>query len=69
LRVLFALAQAPYPDRSGATSIEYALIIALVALAVAAATNTVGYEVSSLMYNISNDLARLPLTEPPPPVP
>ncbi len=43
-------------DDSGATLVEYGLLLALVAIAAVAAMSTLGGKVSSLFSNASNDL-------------
>ncbi len=43
-------------DTSGATLVEYGLLLALVAIAAVAAMATLGGNISSLFSNASNDL-------------
>ena len=44
-------------DESGATAIEYALLAALIAVAIIGAAGTLGNNISKLMGNVANKLA------------
>jgi len=55
--------------RGGVTAIEYALIVALLSVTIAPQATSIGKQLSGLMHNIGASLARVPLTEPDPPIP
>ncbi len=53
---MFSAVKSLVKDDSGATLVEYGLLLALVALAAVTAMSTLGGKVSALFTNTSNDL-------------
>ncbi|AGA65281.1 hypothetical protein B488_12890 [Liberibacter crescens BT-1] len=49
-------------DQSGAVAIEYAMLIALISLALIAAASTLAQSIGTLFNNIGNKLTTLPLS-------
>jgi pilus assembly protein Flp/PilA len=45
-------------DESGATAIEYGLIAALISVAIIAATNTLGSNISNTFQKVADNIAR-----------
>jgi len=56
-------------QRGGATAVAYGLLVALMAVVIVAATNTVGSDLSYLFANTANSLSLTPPVEPTPPAP
>ncbi len=61
--------RSPAHHCSTATALEYALIAALIAVPIMAATTSVGRELAGLLHNFGAYLAGVPLVEPDPPLP
>ena len=67
MRALRLLLRSLAHHRSAATAVEYAFVAALSGVAIAAATTSVGNELSGLMNDVARILLGWPPVEAPPP--